>query len=89
MASSIAIVRLLQQLLKRTYRQDKTIDKYQVRFLKKLQSASTIAAEIELFDEYSQQLENTPNNLDDKLLEGHLVHRQSQSQLQQIQPLQS
>ena len=87
MASSIAIVRLLQQLLKRTYRQDKTIDKYQVRFLKKLQSASTIAAEIELFDEYSQQLENTPNNLDDKLLEGHLVHRQSQSQLQQIQPL--
>lgn len=87
MASSIAIVRLLQQLLKRTHRQDKTIDKYQVRFLKKLQSASTIEAEIELFDEYSQQLETIPNNLDDKLLEGHLVYRQSQSQLQQIQSL--
>ncbi|WP_298940309.1 diguanylate cyclase [uncultured Psychromonas sp.] len=87
MASSIAIVRLLQQLLKRNHRQNKTIDKYQVRFLKKLQSASTIEAEIELFDEYSQQLETIPNNLEDKLLEGHLVSRQSQAQLQQIQSL--
>ena len=87
MASSIAIVRLLQQLLKRSHRQNKTIDKYQVRFLKKLQSASTIEAEIELFDEYSQQLEAIPNNLDDKLLEGRLVSRQSQAQLQQIQLL--
>ncbi|WP_025563949.1 GGDEF domain-containing protein [Psychromonas sp. SP041] len=89
MASSIAIVRLLQQLLKRTHRQNKTIDKYQIRFLKKLQSASTMEAEIELFDEYSQQLEAIPNNLDDKLLEGHLVSRQSQAQLQQIQLLSS
>ena len=49
MASSIAIVRLLQQLLKLSYRQNKTIDKYQVRFLKKLQSTSTLEAELELF----------------------------------------
>ena len=87
MASSIALIRLLQQLLKRSYRQDKVIDKYQVRFLKKLQSASTMEAEIELFDEYAQQLESTPNNLEDKLSEGHLVSRQSQTQLQQIQSL--
>ena len=87
MASSIAIVRLLQQLLKLSHRQNKTIDKYQVKFLKKLQSTSTVEAEIELFDEYTQQLESIPNNLDDKLLEGHLVSRQSQAQLQQIQSL--
>jgi hypothetical protein len=42
MASSIAIVRLLHQLLKRSHLQDEVIDKYQVRFLKKLQSASTM-----------------------------------------------
>jgi len=87
MASSIALIRLLQQLLKRSYRQDKVIDKYQVRFLKKLQSASTAEAEIELFEEYSQQLETIPNNLEDKLSEGHLVSRKSQTQLQQIQSL--
>lgn len=84
MASSIAIVRLLHNLLKRSHRQDLAIDKYQVRFLKKLQLASSKEAEIALFDECTQLLESTPNNLEDNLLEGQLIARQSQSQLKQI-----
>ncbi|WP_417696793.1 hypothetical protein [Psychromonas sp.] len=87
MASSKAITRLLQQLLKRSYRQDKAIDKYQFKFLKKLQSTETVEDENQLFDEYSQQLESTPYTLEDKLSEGKLVARQSQAQLQQINSL--
>jgi len=87
MASSQAITRLLQQLLKRSYRQDQAIDKYQFKFLKKLQSASTAEDEIQLFDEYSQQLENTPYIIEDKLSEGKLIARQSQVQLRQIESL--
>lgn len=87
MSSSKAITRLLQQLLKRSYRQDKAIDKYQFKFLKKLQSTTTAEDEIQLFDEYSEHLENTPYSLEDKLSEGKLVARQSQVQLQQIDSL--
>ena len=87
MASSKAITRLLQQLLKRSYRQDRVIDKYQFKFLKKLQSVSTTEDEIQLFDEYSQQLENSPYSLEEKLSEGKLITRQSQVQLQQIDSL--
>jgi len=87
MASSIAIVRLLHQLLKRSHFQDEVIDKYQVRFLKKLQSASSMDEEIALFDEYSQLLESVPNDLQDCLLEGELIARQSQTQLQEIESL--
>ncbi|WP_299660559.1 diguanylate cyclase [uncultured Psychromonas sp.] len=86
MASS-ALTRLLQQLLRRNYRQDKAFDKYQIRFLKKLQATSTDESDNELFDECIVQLATIPNNLDDKLSEGRLISRHSITQLQQIDSL--
>lgn len=87
MRPSTAIAKLLQQLLKRTQRQSKSLDKYHVRFLKNLQSASTPEAEDALFNEYNQLLEGIPSEVEDKLSEGRLLSRQSLSQLQQITSL--
>lgn len=87
MASSIAIIKLLQQLLKRNYRQNKSFDKYQIRFLKKLQSTSSEKAESELYIECYQHLKETPNDLDERLSEGRLIVSQSQLQLQKIENL--
>jgi diguanylate cyclase (GGDEF)-like protein len=87
MASSIAVVKLLHQLLKRSHLQDEAIDRHQVRFLKKLKSVSTKEEEIALFEEYSQILESIPYNLHDTLLEGELIARQSQTQLREIDSL--
>ena len=89
MASSIALIRLLQTLLKRNYRQSKVFDKYKIRFLIKLQSTSTNEGEIELFDECTKQLEAIPDNLEDNLSEGRLIFRQSTYQLQLIDTLSS
>ncbi len=86
MASS-ALMRLLQQLLRRNYRQDKAFDKYQIRFLKKLQAISTDEDQNKLFDDCVIQLATLPNNLDDKLSEGRLISRHSTAQLQEIDSL--
>jgi len=83
MASS-ALTRLLQLLLRRNSRQDKAFDKYQIRFLKKLQTAATDENDNDLFDECVVQLATIPNDLDDKLFEGRLISRHSITQLQQI-----
>ena len=85
--ASLALTSLLQQLFKRIYRQDKAFDKYQIRFLKKLQATSTDENENDLFDECVVQLATLPNNLDDKLSEGRLISRHSVTQLQQIDSL--
>jgi len=87
MASSLALIKLLQQLLKRNYRQDPSFDKYQLRFLKKLQSSPSEETDIELFDECNQQLEVIPNDLEESLSEGRLVVNQSQLQLLRLQGL--
>lgn len=87
MASTIAIIRLLQQLLKRSYRQDKSFDKYQLKFLKKLQTTSSSDDKIELFNECYDQLEALPNTIEDNLQEGRLIVSQSQVQLQRIDSL--
>ena len=56
MASPIAALKLLQQLLKRTSRQDKNFDKYQRSFLKKLQNSSSSKTTEALFEECLMQL---------------------------------
>ena len=87
MALSNAIIKLLQQLFKQSYRQDKSFDKYQVRFLKKLQQASSTANEIELFEECNEQLNAIPTDQEDCLLEGRLIVSQSQIQLQRMESI--
>lgn len=89
MASSMAIIKLLQQLLKRNNRQDKSFDKYQLRFLKKLHLASSQEAQDALFEECNEQLEAVPNGIEDNLSEGRLLVSQSQLQLQRIDSLSS
>lgn len=89
MASSIATIKLLQQLLKRSYRQNKTFDKYQVNFLRELQSTLSEQAEVELYNECYEQLDNIPNDLDERLSDGRLIVTQSQLQLQKTETLSS
>lgn len=89
MFSTVALTRLLQQFLRLSSRQDKTFDKYKIKFLKKLQSVTTNESAIELFDECTKQLKSIPNLLEDNLSEGRLVIRQATYQLQQIESLSS
>ena len=89
MASSIVLIKLLKQLLKHTYRQSPSFDRYQLNFLKKLQSSSSDEYDIELFDECNKQLEALPNDLEESLSEGRLIVSQSQLQLQRLDNLSS
>jgi len=89
MPSSSAIIKLLQQLLKRSYRQDKLFDKYQLNFLKKLQSSVSDDVETQLINECSDKLINIPDNMEDTLSEGRLIVSQSQLQLQRMEVLSS
>jgi len=87
MISSIAVIKFLQQLLKRTYRQDKSFDDYQLRFIKRLQSATSSEAIITILEEGYKKLKILPNNLEDTLSEGRLITTQSQLQLQRSETL--
>jgi diguanylate cyclase (GGDEF)-like protein len=84
MASSSAIIYLLQQLFKRNYRQDKSFDKYQLHFLKKLQSSASNESDIELYNECYELLKAIPNQLEEELSEGRLIVSQSQLQLERL-----
>ena len=87
MASSLALLELLQQLFKRHYRQDKAFDKYQIKFLKKFQNISNDEEEAALLKECSKQLSAIPNALEDKLSEGRFISRHSIRQLRQVASL--
>ena len=89
MASSLALVKLLQTLLKHSYRQAPAFDKYQLKFLKKLQLSTSNETDIELFNECNQQLKVMPNDLEDTLSEGRLIANQSFLQLQHLENLSS
>lgn len=87
MTSPIAAIKLLQQLLKRTTRQDKAFDKYQQSFLKKLQSTGSDKAVETLYEECIVQLCEHEAPIEDALSEGRLIVSQSQLQLQKISNL--
>jgi len=87
MASPIAALKLLQQLLKRTSRQDKTFDKYQHSFLKKLQNSSSEKTTETLYEECIVQLVEHQAPIEDALSEGRLIVSQSQLQLQRVASL--
>ncbi|MCP4321692.1 MAG: GGDEF domain-containing protein [Psychromonas sp.] len=84
MASPIAALKLLQQLLKRTSRQDKSFDKYQHSFLKKLQNSSSEKTTEALYEECILQLSEHQDPIEDTLSEGRLIVSQSQLQLQKV-----
>lgn len=87
MTSPIAVITLLQQLLKRTARQDKKFDHYQVSFLKKLCVSPSEQITIKLFEECTEQLNKLELPLEDILSEGRLIASQSQLQLQRLPQL--
>ncbi|PKF63362.1 GGDEF domain-containing protein [Psychromonas sp. psych-6C06] len=87
MTSLVAALNLLQQLLKRTSRQDKTFDKYQHSFLKKLQNSSSATTTEALYQECIEKLAECDYPLEDVLLEGRLIVSQSQIQLQKLDNL--
>jgi len=89
MPPSIALVQLLQQLLKHSYRQAPAFDKYQLKFLKKLQLSNSDETNIKLFNECNEQLKAIPNDLEDTLSEGRLIANQSFQQLQHLENLSS
>lgn len=87
MTSSMAVIKLLQQLFKRTARQDKTFDQYQTSFLKKLQNSYSEQSTNKLFEECSEQLNKIHVPLEEILSEGRLTASQSQLQLQRLTSL--
>lgn len=87
MASPIAALKLLQQLLKRTSRQDKAFDKYQHSFLKKLQNSNSDKTSETLYEECIAQLSEHQSPIEDALSEGRLIVSQSQLQLQRLSNL--
>jgi diguanylate cyclase len=87
MHSPIAALKLLQQLLKRTTRQDKAFDKYKLSFLQKLQNSSSDTITESLYNECIEQLSEHQVPLEDTLSEGRLIVSQSQLQLQKLSPL--
>ncbi|MFT6985036.1 MAG: diguanylate cyclase [Psychromonas sp.] len=84
MTSPIAVITLLQQLLKRTARQDKKFDHYQIGFLKKLRVSPSEKITIQLLDECTDQLNQLEIPFEDTLSEGRLIASQSQLQLQRL-----
>ena len=77
----ITILRLLQQLFKKTARQSKAFDHYQSVFTKKLHSSSSEKNTIKLLKECIEQLDSYDYPIDDTLSEGRLIASQSQLQL--------
>ncbi|WP_019614648.1 GGDEF domain-containing protein [Psychromonas ossibalaenae] len=87
MTAPIAVLKLLQQLLKRTARQDKAFDKYQLSFLKKLHNTPSDKAVSELYEECLDQLQESDPFIEESLPEGRLIVTQSQLQLQKLSTL--
>lgn len=87
MSSPIAVIALLQQLLKRTARQDKKFDHYQIGFLKKLCVSPSEQITTRLLEECTEQLNKLDIPLDDTLSEGRLIASQSLLQLQRLPQL--
>ena len=83
----MAVIRLLQQLFKKSARQSKAFDRYQIDFLKKIHSSYSEEKMIQLFDECTDQLNQQDIPLDDTLSEGRLLVSQSQIQLQKVDGL--
>lgn len=84
MTTPIAALKLFQQLLKRTYRQNKNFDKYQQSFLKKLQKSTSNSATESLYYQCIEQLIEHIPEVEDNLSEGRLIVSQSQLQLQKL-----
>lgn len=87
MPSTVAALKLLQQLLKRTSRQSKVFDRYQQSFLTKLQHSSSNAVVEALYDDCIDKLSELHFPIEDTLSEGRLIVSQSQLQLQKLSNL--
>jgi len=84
MPSSIAALKLIQQLLKRLSRHDKKFDKYQFSFLKRLQKSTSSSTTEALYEDCIVQLSEIHAPIEDALSEGRLIVSQSQLQLQKL-----
>ncbi|MCG6201264.1 GGDEF domain-containing protein [Psychromonas antarctica] len=87
MTSKITVLRLLQQLLKKMARQDKSFDHYHVSFLKKLHSSPSEKMTDTLYEECTERLNALNIPIEDTLSEGRLIVSQSQLQLQRLTQL--
>ncbi len=87
MTTKIAVFKLLQQLFKRTARQNITFDQYQKSLLKKLQNSHSEQTTLKLLEECTEQLNELEIPLESTLSEGRLIVSQSQLQLQRLPEL--
>jgi len=84
MPTPIAVIKLLQQLLTRTIRQNKTFDQYQIDFLKDLHNSHSERTTAQLINECTERLNEHDFPLEETLSQGRLLVSQSQLQLQRL-----
>ncbi|MCW8994668.1 MAG: GGDEF domain-containing protein [Psychromonas sp.] len=81
------MINLLQQLFKKTARQSREFDRYQVDLLKRLRTSPSEKVTIQLIEECLEYLPQEKIPLEDTLSEGRLLVSQSQLQLQKLSGL--